>query len=220
MLRRLLAPIIDLVFPERSVGGKLGMVLSESEAIAMKMYPVSLQKILLRQRGLRSLDHVVAAGSYHSTPFLKEIIKALKYGGRKGFIPILASKLDAILPGLLPELQGIETICPVPLHWTRKFSRGFNQAELIARELCAKHPWHIEHFLKRTRPTGHQAHRAREERLRAITNAFAYIGPRKPPKRIVLLDDIFTTGATLDACAAALKAAGVKRVDAIVVAHG
>ncbi len=220
MLRRLLAPIIDLVFPERSIGGKLGIVLSESEAIAMKMYPVSLQKILLRQRGLRSLDHVVAAGSYHSTPFLKDIIKALKYGGRKSFIPILASKLSAALPGLLPELIGIDAICPVPLHWTRKFSRGFNQAEGIAKELCIHRPWHVGHFLQRTRPTGHQAHRTREERLHALTNAFRYIGPSKPPKRVVLVDDIFTTGATLDACAAALKAAGVKRVDAIVVAHG
>ena len=75
-------------------------------------------------------------------------------------------------------------------------------------------------LLKRVRDTGHQAWRSREERLCSMLNAFTVRRGVTVPSHVILIDDIATTGATLDACAKALKSSGVQTVDAWVVARG
>ena len=111
-------------------------------------------------------------------------------------------------------------LCPVPLHWTRKFHRGFNQAEVIAQSLSAKTGWPVIQLLKRSKPTGHQAFRTRTERFEAMQDVFVSIAKSQTPLCVLLIDDVFTTGATMDSCAKALKRAGVKFVAGLVAAHG
>jgi ComF family protein len=217
--------ILDFLFPIRSLLGNEGTWITEEERRSMRLFPVRIDRHELQKRGLPSIDCIIAAGSYSSSPLLKRAIHTFKYRGVHAIAPELGRKIAEALPGLLmiPEKyrNPPPVLCPVPLHWTRRFRRGFNQAELIARELSKSTGWRVEGLLRRTRPTGHQAHRHRDERLGAMKSAFAIIhGETTPPPCVLLVDDIVTTGSTLEACAETLKKAGVKYIVGLVVAHG
>lgn len=216
--------LLDLFFPRRSLTGAEGVWVTPEELESFQLFPLMLPRDILRQRGIGDLDRVVAAGKYDSSPLFQKAIRTFKYGRVDELGTLLAGLVIRSLPGLLPDLRAdggdAPVLCPVPLHWTRRFSRGFNQAELLARVIGRKQRWQVAPLLRRTRPTGHQAWRTREERLHALQAAFVYSGKKPAPRRVILVDDLFTTGSTLQACAAALKAAGVERVEAVVVAYG
>lgn len=110
-------------------------------------------------------------------------------------------------------------LCPVPLHWTRMFSRGFNQAEILATIVSPITGWPVRPLLRRWFPTGFQARRTRSERRNALKGVFHCTVGCVPPF-VVLIDDIATSGATLDECARVLKEHGARRVEGLVVAQG
>jgi ComF family protein len=171
----------------------------------------------LGERGLQSLDRIVAASTYDASPFLRTAVQRFKYGR----VPALHSALGAMLveaSKLLTE-HADTVLSPVPLHWSRQFFRGFNQSQLLADVVAKARGWPIENLLMRTHATGHQAHRLREQRLTAVRHAFRMKANTSPP-HVVLIDDIATTGATLDACAQVLKQNGAMHVEALVIAQG
>jgi ComF family protein len=114
-----------------------------------------------------------------------------------------------------------DIVVPVPLHRTRERERGFNQAELIAREVAKRLrlPFRPVLFMRtKARPDKHIL--SNEERWRIVRGAFATRpGSQVDNKRVLLLDDVMTTGATLDACAGALLEAGAKSVIGLTVAR-
>ncbi|MDP7069599.1 MAG: ComF family protein [Candidatus Peribacteraceae bacterium] len=203
----MLTQVLDLVFPRRTVGS--WMTDEEWERIPRRMRV---------EEGIDGLPHsLVSATHYHDFIVLRRAIHMLKY--RK------ASSLIEWVGEILYETVGdfITTdtvLCPVPLHWRRKFDRGFNQAELLANYLSMKSGCTVSNLLKRTRNTGNQTLRCRSERLIAVQNAFAYRAKEVAPRQVVLIDDIVTTGATLNACSKVLMKHGVQEVDAWVVARG
>jgi ComF family protein len=215
--------LLDLFFPRRSLTGSEGVWVTPEELESFQLFPLMLPRDILRQRGIGDLDRVVAAGKYDASPLFQKAIRTFKYGRVDELGSLLAGLILRSLPGLLPDLRanGLDApiVCPVPLHWTRRFSRGFNQSALLAHVIGRKQRWQVLPLLRRMRPTGHQAWRTRDERLHALQNAFRYVGKQPVPKRVILVDDLFTTGSTLQACAAVLKAAGVERVEAIVIAY-
>ena len=111
-------------------------------------------------------------------------------------------------------------VVAVPLHPARLRQRGFNQADLIARNLrrslALAEPRGV---LERTRPTPPQVGRDRKRRFENVAGAFAWNGPELGGESILLVDDVATTGATLDACASALRAAGSGPVTGVSVAR-
>ena len=113
------------------------------------------------------------------------------------------------------------TVVPVPLHTDRKRERGYNQAELIARPLAKRLGIKLEtHILRRTQPRPPQLLLSRSERWKSVQGAYATgAGARVDNRDILLVDDVMTTGATLDACAKALKKAGASRVFGLTVAR-
>ena len=120
-----------------------------------------------------------------------------------------------------PEVLEADVVVPVPLHRERERERGYNQADLIARPLAKrlKLP-HKAVLLMRTRPRPDKQVLSLEERWESVRGAFATRpGSQVDKLRVLLVDDVLTTGATLDACARALRTAGAKSVIGLTVAR-
>lgn len=117
--------------------------------------------------------------------------------------------------------QGIDLIIPVPLHYSRLFKRKYNQSAILAHELSklTKIPANYK-ALKKIRHTIPQVQCDGKQRIKNVRNAFEISLPENiKGKRVLLIDDVYTTGATLTECAKALKRKGAKSVDALTVAR-
>jgi len=113
-----------------------------------------------------------------------------------------------------------DALIPVPLHPDRRRKRGFNQSAEIARWLGQRVGLTVVEALRRVKPTVPQARLSRAERLRNLRGSLALVGGFDPQgKRLVICDDVFTTGATADACARILLREGAKEVVALTVAR-
>jgi ComF family protein len=121
-----------------------------------------------------------------------------------------------------PRLSGrsFDAIVPVPLHPLRERERGFNQAGLLAAELGRSAGLPLTGLLRRTRDTGHQARFDRAGRLENLEGAFRTRRRVRKDARLLLVDDVCTTGITLDVCARVLLEAGAAEVCAVTVARG
>lgn len=159
-----------------------------------------------------------AAGIYDQS--LRTAIHQLKFRGAAH----LAEPLGRLLAGVFRKHWHpgeIDLIAPVPLHRRRFRHRGFNQAYLLVRRWRPAAGCTIDReLLIRARATASQRGLTRDQRRRNIKNAFAVRRPgRSAGLRILLVDDVFTTGATADACARALVRDGARRVDVLTLAR-
>jgi len=149
---------------------------------------------------------------------LKEVIHRFKYQGKTACLPSFAR--FAQNHPLLADLEGVDWIVPVPLHPSRLRERGFNQALLLARAMFPKDHRIIPDLLVRTRPTEPQTSFNGTARRANLKNAFAVVKPhRLAGKNILLIDDVFTTGTTVNECARVLKKAGAAEVMALTLAR-
>lgn len=165
-----------------------------------------------------SFDRVIACASYSGerpdTP-LVQAIRHLKY--RRDVS--LARTLGEVLADQVPEGIAIDSIVPVPLHKTRLRWRGFNQAVLLARPLEQRRSWHLDFdLLRRTRETAPQVGLDETERSRNLRGAFSVRSACRG-RRVLLVDDVYTTGATANECARVLRRAGARSVDVLVLAR-
>jgi len=167
--------------------------------------------------GLARIDMLVCAGVF--TGPLRNAIHTFKYSGdttlAKPLAALVAEALDR-KAAALPEGDA-PVLVPVPLHRRRQRQRGFNQSELLARELSRLTGWTVDNELVRVRETRSQVGLDPEQRKVNVADAFS-VAAEKVPTSVVLVDDVCTTGATLSECAAAVRAHGAKRVYALVVA--
>ena len=120
-----------------------------------------------------------------------------------------------------PDAFAADVVVPVPLHATRLRERGYNQAEMIARPLAKRLGLPLRPvLLVRTKPRPPKLKLTRKERWQTVRGAYAMRADTKIDKvRVLLVDDVFTTGATLDACSRVLRQAGASRVVALTVAR-
>jgi ComF family protein len=129
---------------------------------------------------------------------------------------------NAAIPTLrvLLQMTGAVPLVPVPVHRERLRERGYNQAELIARAIGSTAGLPVIDRLERVRPTTKQHGLDRAARLANLRAAFSVrAAPRSMPPTVILVDDIVTTTATLEACASVLRAAGVSDVYGFAVAR-
>jgi ComF family protein len=153
-----------------------------------------------------------AIGSYDGA--LRAIVHAFKYDGRRS----LAAKLGALMQARGADvLCGADAAVPVPLHASRRRERGFDQATDLARHVGLP----VVHALRRVRPTAVQASLPAARRHGNVRGAFAARSAAATVRGriVVLVDDVSTTGATLEACARALGDAGTREVRALTAAR-
>lgn len=159
-----------------------------------------------------SFDRLLALWSYREP--LDAVVQGLKFGRLDYLGRHLA---EALAKGLGEDLAGFDGVVPVPLHWRRRLARGYNQAERIARPLAGRLGVPLIPALRRSRSTPPQTSLGKDRRIANLRRAFRAPSPRKiQGLRLLLVDDVATTGATLDAAAAALRSAGAAGVTAVV----
>ncbi len=142
-------------------------------------------------------------------------IKAMKFSRRLYYLPAFAEVLCAARP-LLPT--DIDAILPVPLHWRRKTSRGFNQATELAKPLAGLLSVPVVRRVRRTRATPFQSGLDAAARAKNLRQAFSIDAPLHY-EHVLIVDDVVTTGTTLVQLATLLRHNGVKKVSALTVAR-
>ena len=164
-----------------------------------------------------SLDHVQATTAYYDL-VAKKMVEFLKF---RGFQPIGAFMAKRIVDNTPHAFWHNAVLVPIPLHWTRKFWRGFNQADILTIELQKLVPeLMINRDLTRVKRTRQQAKLSKSARSKNMQDVFLWKGEGKVPSRVILVDDVVASGSTLDSAGKILKKAGVKTVDAVVFARG
>lgn len=221
---------LDLLFPKHCVScKKLGTYLckncySKIEFIQNPVCPICQRQAFEGKThpgcaGRYRLDGLIVACRY-SGPAKMAIIK-VKYKWiwdvEKVFVDLLSVRFWKF------DVPGDIILVPVPLHAKRKSWRGFNQSEILAKSLAKKFRVHFSNLLVRTRETKTQVGLRREARKENVKDSFA-INPalhsELKDKNIVLVDDVFTSGATMGECCKVLKKNGAKNVWALAVALG
>jgi ComF family protein len=207
---RILGALLELVAPARCAGCGA----SSREPFCARCGPVA-------PAAVEELDGhpLITLGSYESP--LKEAISRFKFGGHPELAGPLSSLLDSELTAL--NLRADDAFVPVPLHARRLAERGYNQSALLARALAKRHRTAFApRLLERVRETEQQARLSRDDRSRNVHDAFRLRTPHARAKmsgRVILVDDVVTTGATLSACLTKLEEGGVKVLGVIALAR-
>ncbi len=166
------------------------------------------------RESLVNFDTAYSFGSYEGP--LRKLIHLFKYAK----VESLAGPLGRFLIQALPLDQNFDLVMAMPMHWRKQWERGFNQAELLAHPVARRYGLKLSNNLRRKRYTKAQAGLSELERRENLKGSFSVRRREKiEGKRILLVDDVFTTGATLRAAAATLKAAGAARVSALALAR-
>ncbi|MEX0761684.1 MAG: ComF family protein [Dehalococcoidia bacterium] len=227
MLTSAVQSAVELLFPGRCVHcGKSGSLLCDvclDQAVRLDG-PVCDRCALPMPQGSRcqkcaasppALDRMLAV--FQMDGPIRDAVHALKYNDLRALAPVLAAEMAA-----LPAVQRmkVDVVVPTPMHPSRVRARGYNQSDLLASRLAKALDWPVDdHALRRVVNTPPQV-KAQDEssRIRAMAGAFRS-GDGFGDRRVLLVDDVATTGSTLNACASTLRQAGAAWVGALVLAR-
>jgi ComF family protein len=161
-------------------------------------------------------DQAKSVFSYEAE--VKDLIQNLKYNDQKWLALPLASYLAKLCQEFKPHPK--EVITWVPMTNLKKLARGYNQAELLARNLAKVRKQQAVGLLVKPQSTAEQNSLNLKEREKNLKGAFK-LAPKvtKPPAQVILVDDVYTTGATVSECSLVLKKAGVEKVYVVTVAR-
>lgn len=196
------ACISEIEFIEPPLCSRCGLPSVEDPCLSCQIDPLAIE-------GIRGVGYLRGP--------LKRAVYQFKYRQkRKLALPLADLMHQYLLENPLPA----ELIVPVPLHMDRLRERGYNQAALLARELSERSGLPLEEeSLVRIRETAPQVALKADERRKNVRGAFRGQGEKLKDRQVLLIDDVSTTGATLEACAEALREKGARSVWALVLAR-
>ena len=215
--------LLNLVYPEPPLEGELTPVREPfcflcGEPFSGELNPESICTNCRNRRWfLRK-----ARAAYRAEGAVREVIHKFKYEQQFHFLRKLTGWLiEGYARFYENEKERPDALVPVPLYRLRHRERGFNQAQELARTLARHARLPVCDALERVKATRVQASLRRSERLRNQQGAFALKrGFDVAGRKLLIIDDVFTTGATINACAQVLRKSGASRVDALTVARG
>lgn len=202
--------LIDLVFPPRCANcGRVDAQWCHRCAELLKQTPLKF----VERHDFDNLAGCASSGVHEGV--LRNAIHALKYENTRQVASLLGARLAECLQ---TTIWKIDTLIPVPLHHKRLLERGYNQSQEIAEALALQTGLAIStDGLRRERSTESQVELNREQRFQNVADAFVAEAALVHQKTVLLIDDVCTTGATLDSCAKALLTAGAVAVYALTV---
>jgi ComF family protein len=224
---------LDLLIPRRCI--KCGTIVENYEGLCPSCWPLIsfITKPICICCGLPfefDIDEdALCGGCSHSPPYFVKARSAFIYNEDSKDLILRFKHTDnlnlaTVFGQWMAPLYNEEKtpICiPVPLHWTRLFTRTFNQAALLAIEVSKNNKWEYAPTLlyrnKRTRVQGHDSKEKRIKNVEGVFSVYKNKSQKIKGRSVVLVDDVYTTGATLNACSKALLKAGAKEVHAITV---
>ena len=207
MFARIYYALLTFLFPSKT--GTIWEQINTKDL--MKIY---------RVQAMYSVTNAVALLPYRN-PSVRELMWTLKYRGKQSIARHFGTILAAYINERHPKRENLLLI-PIPLSQKRRCERGFNQTEVIVRACIDHHPQiSYSNLLVRTKDNEHQARLSREKRLQNIKGAFAVEDPHKQLRGayIILIDDVVTTGATMNEARKVLLRAGAKKVTCVAIAH-
>jgi ComF family protein len=227
---QVLAPVIDLIYPPRcplcgeALAAQQGLCVGCWSELAIPGEPACARCQRPFGHAAATPDTIcgpclaapplhdgIAAATLYNDPS-RRLVLAFKHGRRIALAPLLAR----LMAPRLPEMDAAWLVVPVPLHRRRLWRRGFNQAALLAREIArSRGATLVVDGLERHKPTPVLGGLGRKARARALSGALVVNPARKAAIEgapVVLVDDVLTSGATSNACVAALKRAGAAKV--------
>jgi len=167
----------------------------------------------------RELHFVAGVSAFRHQGLVRRLLYQLKYGGDQSLKKALGElTLIALQDKRLQDVT-FTAVVPVPLHPRRAREREFNQARLLAEDVAMHLQSPLQELLRRSKPTATQVHSDRKERIKNLKNAFALKKQCTLSGNYLLVDDVLTTGSTLDACAKVLREAGADGIWAVTVAR-
>ncbi|MEI7644376.1 MAG: ComF family protein [Chloroflexales bacterium] len=207
IIRDLFDRLLDLLFPDRCVAcGCAGVLLCARCRAGLRPYPPEAPPA--------GLDGMAVGWLYEGA--IRQAIHRMKYTGMRR---VAAPLGDLLAERLRAAPLPADALMAVPLHAGRLAERGFNQSEELAARIAQRCGLPLVPGLARCRDTGHQASLGRRARKGNVEGAFIWAIHAQPPARVLIVDDVLTTGATLAACADALRAAGTREVRAVALAR-
>lgn len=154
------------------------------------------------------------------TKEVRNSVYAIKYKGRREYIDFYTDEIVRLYKDEIQSWEA-EVLIPVPLYWKKKLRRGYNQAEQIAKSLSAKLGISVDKdILRRIKNTRPQKELNDIQRKTNLKNAFSVREDKNTFKKIIIVDDIYTTGSTIDACALALNRHNDKEIFYICISIG
>jgi ComF family protein len=212
MLFRIWKTFLDLLYPPRCGGcGVVGQGLWC--AVCQKRAKLYRADEVMSELPMTAGAPLVVVSAAPFGPPLREAIHGFKYEG----IPQMAEVFGQLMRDAWSQaMLEVDAFVPVPLHKRRFGERGFNQSELLAKQVSRNQTAGVEPgALQRIRYTNQQAHLTKEQRRDNVNGAFVADAALVRGKRLCVVDDVFTTGATLRECATALFQCGASNVYAL-----
>jgi ComF family protein len=212
--------LLDLLLPPACAGcGRFGHLLCRDCLTGFRAATASDDRFIAPDPGTMVGDDLeLAIAAFAHDGMLRRALQRLKYGG-SGRIAVPLARAAA------PALEALAGVCgplpliPVPVHAARLRQRGYNQAGLLADALGAVAGLTVRDILERRRATARQHGLGKAARLHNLRGAFALRDGVRTPSRLILVDDILTTSATLESCARVLRDAGAAAVYGFAIAR-